>query len=358
MLDEAGHVWVFANAHGTQRPAYVYRSRNPYSVEDFELVWKTNFSYAQPWHIAGQGILALHTRYVEGRRFLHWMTSPDGRRWAEPHRLAAVARGHYQVSWRWRSKVGTAFNYHPEDPRTEDDVGRTNLYYLETEDMGRTWRTADGRPVRTPVTAARNEALVREYEGERLLAYMKDLNYDADGRPVMLHLTSRCGASGPQGDPRTWTTARWTGRGWEFSPITTSDNNFDTGCLHIDPDGTWRVIGPTEPGPQPWNCGGEVAVWTSRDQGGTWLKTRMVTSDSPYNHSYVRRPVNAHPDFYALWADGDARSPSKSHLYFCNACGDRLVELPHDMVSETFGVAPRDNRLPREPNKPDARDGL
>ncbi len=36
------------------------------------------------------------------------------------------------------------------------------------------------------------------------------------------------------------------------------------GCLLED---DWRIIGPTETGPQPFNPGGEIAMWTSRDQG-------------------------------------------------------------------------------------------
>jgi len=345
MLDSAGHVWVFASAHGTARPAYVFRSREPYSVEAFELVWETNFSYAQPWFVRDRGFLLLHTRYVNGRRFLYWMTSPDGKQWADPQRLAAVARGHYQISWRWRGRVGTAFNYHPEHPRPGDDVGRTNLYYLETDDMGQSWRRADGTVVTTPLVDPGNAARVHDFEAERLLVYLKDLNYDANGRPVILFLTSRGGAAGPRNEPRVWTTARWTGDQWEFRPVTTSDNNFDTGCLHIDGDGTWRIIGPTEPGPQPYNVGGEVAVWTSHDQGTTWCRTRRVTSGSPYNHSYVRRPVDAHPEFQAFWADGHGREVSQSRLYFCDATGERVFRLPTEMAGDTARPGPQSTVL-------------
>ena len=55
--------------------------------------------------------------------------------------------------------------------------------------------------------------------------------------------------------------------------------------------------------------------------------------ESPLNHSYVRRPVNARDDFYALWADGNARSPSQSKLYFCNKKGEVFL-LPPRMEQE------------------------
>lgn len=79
--------------------------------------------------------------------------------------------------------------------------------------------------------------------------------------------------------------------------------------LYIEPDGLWRVIAPTEPGPQPWTTGGEMVLWTSRDQGATWIKVKQLTRNSRFNHTYAHRPVNAHPDFYAFWADGNPFNP-------------------------------------------------
>ena len=334
MLDDDGHVWVFASAHGTARPAYIFKGREPYSVESFELVEETNFSYPQPWYVEGEGFLFLHTRYEEGCRHLYWTTSRDGVEWSAPRLLSRVALGHYQVSWADGSEVGTAFNYHPEG-RLPNDMRRTNLYYLESDDFGRTWKNAGGEPIEPPLEMVMNEALVREYECEDLRVYMKDLNFDAHGRPVVLYLTSRGAHAGPQNDPRTWTTARWTGSEWEIRSAVVSDNNYDTGCLHIEPYGTWRIIGPTETGPQPYNTGGEVAVWTSVDQGRTWSRECLVTKNSPFNHGYVRRPVNAHPEFYAFWADGHAREVSESRLYFCDKSGEKLFRLPPDMRGQT-----------------------
>lgn len=334
MLDDAGWVWIFPAAHGTVRPAYIFRSRQPYDIDSFELVQETNFSYPQPWYIRDEGFLFLHTRYLQSHRYLYWMTSRDGIRWSEPKPLAVIALGHYQISWRCGKKVGTAFNYHPEQ-HPPGDMRRTNLYYLETDDFGKTWKNAQGKAVALPLDAVSNAALAHDYESENLRVYMKDLAFDGDGNPVILYLTSLGAATGPENDPRTWTTARWTGEQWDIRSAMVSDNNYDSGCLHIESDGTWRIIGPTETGPQPYNTGGEMAVWTSADRGSSWIKERMVTGNSPYNHTYARRPVHAHPDFYALWADGHAREVSESRLYFCNAAGDRVYRLPSIMTEET-----------------------
>ncbi len=77
-----------------------------------------------------------------------------------------------------------------------------------------------------------------------------------------------------------------------------------------------------------------MAMWTSTDKGGTWRKVKQLTTRSKHNHTYARRPVNAHPDFYALWADGHARKPSASTLYFCDKKGT-VYALPRKMTGET-----------------------
>jgi hypothetical protein len=338
MLDDAGHVWIFSPSHGTERPSYVHRSKLPYSIDEFELIQETNFSYTQPWHLPDKGFLFLHTRYAAGKPFgssaarcLFWMNSPDGQNWTKPKMLAGIEMGDYQVSWRHGSRLATAFDYHPAPIGLN---ARANIYYLETRDQGDTWQTVDGQTVETPLLNAVNPALVYDSRAEKLLVYLKDLNFDSAGHPVILFLTSRGFESGPANAPRQWKTARWTGSHWVVRPVTESFNNYDHGSLYIEKDGTWRVIGPTQKGPQPYNPGGEMAMWISRDAGESWRMAKQLTHGSPRNHSYARRPVNAHPDFYCIWADGHGRQPSESHLYFTNQAGDHVWRLPPQMTSE------------------------
>jgi hypothetical protein len=82
-----------------------------------------------------------------------------------------------------------------------------------------------------------------------------------------------------------------------------------------------------------------LVVWTSSDQGGTWQKEKQLTAGSELNQSYARRPVNAHPDFYALWADGNARKPSQSHIYFCDSKWN-VFQLPPKMKGGTARPTP------------------
>lgn len=326
-IDDKGHLWVFSSSHGTARPSYIHRSLRPYDIDRFELILKTNFSYTQPWFLPGEGFCFLHTLYSQGRG-LFWMTSPDCKTWSKPNALAKIAQGDYQVSWRHGKRLGTAFDYHPPKGGLN---ARTNLYYLQTDDAAKTWTTVTGKKVELPLNKVDNSALVRDYEKEKKLVYLKDLAFDDAGHPVILYLTSNGYRSGPTDGPRQWYTARWTGKEWDYRPFTTSDHNYDHGSLTIDADGVWRIIAPTDPGPQAYGTGGEMVLWRSADQGATWRKVKQLTRDSKHNHTYARKPVDAHPDFYALWADGNAFAPSASDLYFTNRDGDRVWRLPAKM---------------------------
>ena len=345
-VDGNGYIWIFSTSHGRSRPSWIHRSTKPYDIDEFEMVPAvqtlgdketriTNFSYMQVWHRTGSGFSAFYTRYGDpAQRTIGYMNSADGIRWNRWQRIAAIGEGHYQVSGAGRSKTGTMFNYHP---RKKGLNWRTNLYYAETIDDGRTWQTIDSHILSLPLTDVQNPALVRDYETAGLNVYLKDLRYDEQDHPVLLYLTSKGYQSGPNNAPRTWTVARWNGEQWVYSAITTSDNNYDMGELWMLSDNDWRIIGPTTIGPQAFNPGGEIDMWTSRDHGVTWTLARHVTRNSSKNHTYVRRVLNAHPDFIALWADGHGRQPSSSTLYFSDIEGNAF-RLPFVMNSET--VAP------------------
>ena len=69
-----------------------------------------------------------------------------------------------------------------------------------------------------PLNRVDNSALVHDYRSKSLNVYLKDIRYDDHDRPVILYLTSKGYQSGPANDPRTWTTARWTGSAVGHSP--------------------------------------------------------------------------------------------------------------------------------------------
>ena len=341
-LDNDGHVWIFSTSHGRTRPSYIHRSVHTFDIDSFERIQALqvldndtvafdNFSYFQPWHMGTDGFIVFATKYsFPVDRTPCFLTSRDGIYWSDWQRIAAFGLGHYQVSASDGMKAGIMLNFHPEvEGKIHGLNFRTNLYYLETYDFGRSWQTAGGKKLNLPLKEIDNPALVHDYRSDSLLVYLKDLQFDRDGNPVLLYITSRGYVSGPENDLRTWTLACWSETGWGISEICTSDNNYDAGELMLYPD-RWMLIAPTEPGSQPYNTGGEIAIWESHDRGNHWRKTEQVTSGSEFNHTYVRRVVNAHPDFLALWADGHGRQPSVSRLYFINQ-DKKVWRLPSSM---------------------------
>ncbi len=341
-VDNQGYVWIFSTSHGRSRPSFVHRSTEPYSIDPFERVDATylekgnatpldNFSYMQVWPAREGGFTSFFTRYDDPvSRTLVFMKSADGKSWSEWQRLAAIGEGHYQVSTARGQQAASAFNYHPQGKGLNY---RTNLYYLETSDGGQTWHNVQGQQLTLPVTEVDSPALVHDFASEKKNVYMKDIQFDDEGNPVILVVTSKGFESGPDNGPRTWLVVQWTGDQWKLSPITTSDNNYDMGSLYLEAE-QWRLIAPTETGPQAYNPGGEICMWTSQDRGQTWHLQRRMTQNSERNHTYVRRPLNAHPDFYAFWADGHGRQPSESRLYFSNQQGD-VFQLPISMTGKS-----------------------
>ena len=145
-VDKEGYIWIFSTSHGTSRPSFIHKSTEPYSIDEFERIHPTklensrqvpmtNFSYMQAWHIPDTGFINFFTRYkYPVDRTICFMTGREGTSWSEWKRLAAIGRGHYQISAVSGGKAGSAFNYHPVPKGLN---WRTNLYYIETTDFGK-----------------------------------------------------------------------------------------------------------------------------------------------------------------------------------------------------------------------------
>ena len=337
-VDKEGYIWIFSTSHGTGRPSFIHRSKQPYDISVFERIAATklvdgkkvpmdNFSYLQLYYSSEDGFTGLFTHYEKkGGRVIGWMTSKDGVDWSEWKDLSLLDQGQYQTSGNQGARIGTAFNYHPARKVRGGLDFRTNLYYLQTNDFGKTWQTVDGKPIELPLTEVANDALVHDYDNKERNVYICDVNFDKKGRPIILYLTSGGPMPGPEDGPREWHTARWTGKKWDIRKVTDSDNAYDMGSLYIE-NRKWTIIAPTEKGPQEYNTGGEMVLWQSTNQGKRWKKVRQLTSQSEFNHTYARRPVNVRPDFYAFWADGNGREKSESRLYFSDRDGN-VFQLP------------------------------
>jgi len=325
-LDAQGHVWIFISGRGTSRPGFIYRSRQPYSVAGFDFIKQDETTYPQPWWMPDGGFFFLFTKYTNGRE-LYWQTSSNDIAWSTHQKLAGIG-GHYQVSNTRGEKIGTFFNRHPGGNVDK----RTDLYYMQTTNRGGNWTTVNGTPLTVPLTTTNNPARVIDYASQGKLMYTCDLNFDTNGNPILLHIVSNGHEPGPQNEPRTWTITRWNGSQWITSTVCQSDHNYDMGSLYIQP-GRWLIIGPTQNGPQLWQTGGEMALWSSVNEGQTWTMLRQITTNSVYNHTYARRPLNAADPFFAFWADGDPTQVTPSRIYFGDSTGTNVWQLPYDMTA-------------------------
>lgn len=332
-IDGEGHLWVFVSGRGRKRPGILYRSETPYDINTMKHIENREFTYPQPWWVPNQGFVMFFTKYTKGRELYCSLSDSEGLQWSKERKLAAMG-GHYQVSHARGAHLITAFNMHPGGNVDR----RTNLYFMQSKDGGKSWTDIRGESLQLPLTKPKGPALVRNFQSEKRLVYMKDINFDAAGKPVILCVTSASHEPGPQGDPRIWTIAHWNGGEWKFHEITRSTHNYDMGSLYLGAD-EWKVIGPTEAGPQPHGTGGEIAVWVSKDEGKTWKKDKQLTKGSTSNHGYVRRPHHAHPDFYGFWADGNPDQLSESRLYFTNRDG-KVSVLPYTMNSDSMRPTP------------------
>lgn len=327
-IDPKGYLWLFSPSHGewTTR-SFIHRSCRPYEISQWETIADGPlFAYPQSWIRAVDGWCMIHVLYEENRRGLFVKHSVDGRTWSNSRELANMGVGHYAVSWAdpATGKIAVAFDYHPEQGGLE---ARTNLYYMESLDWGHSWQTIDGKNLILPQTDPHGLPLVIDLQAKGRLNYLRDIRLDGNGYPAIVFVSSQGWEPGPHSGPHQWNCVRWNGCDWDIHSAMRCDNNYDHGELDMGSDGRWSIMAPTEPGPQSGNPGGEIALWVSIDKGATWTKEKDITSASKYNHTFVRRPVNAHPDFAAFWADGDPRNPSESSLWFCNATGQNVQKI-------------------------------
>jgi len=331
MIDKEGYLRVFVSGRAQKRKGIKLKSKKPFQIDEFELLSEEEFTYPQIWNTK-QGFFHFFTKYT-GTRELYFETSEDGRTWTSDQKLSGIKEkpeeksGHYQLSNHFKDGeiIGTFFNRH----RNGHPDTRTDLYYLQTRDFGKTWESVSGEKMTLPLTEVENKSRVINYLSLGKNVYMKDMQYDEDGYPIILCITSGGHEPGPTNEPYVWRVIRWDGKQWQNHIVTASDHNYDMGSLFLEGD-IWKVVGPTEKGPQDFATGGEVAIWESEDKGQKWTKKIDVTSKSELNHFYVRRPLNAKAPFSYFWASGHAHELSISELYFGNFDGE-VWKLPYDM---------------------------
>ncbi len=326
-IDSEGNIWVFVSGRGRTRPGLIFKSALPWSIDSFDLVLEDEILFPQPVWLNDSCFFLLHSKHLKGRE-LFWTSGTDGKTWSESRKIAGMG-GHFQTAGAFGNTVFTVFSYYPEGNIDK----RTNLYLLKTENFGETWKSIDGKVITTPLTEVVNDALIKDYSGEKKLVYINDLNFDSEGNPVVLAIISSGYMPGNSGEPRDLVVIRWSDNKWLFSEVSLVDHNFDTGIIYVSKD-EWRIIAPTGAGVQKDVTGGEMELWVSKNEGADWEKSSGLTRNSLYNNSYPRRPMNNGKEFFAYWVDGDAENISQSMLYFTNEKCKKVWVLPYNMKKD------------------------
>ena len=352
-VDADGYIWVFAHSHGTTiGSGNIYRSANPGDISSFQNVALPDGLFSHPGNVTlsyGNSIYDQTNGFVEvynvysNDRAVHVATGDlnaagDDINWDQTSvndtALFDMGQGHYAIARTNGSKIGILANYHEGHLNN-----RTNLYYVESNDWGQTWQLPDGTPITAPITSASDASRIHDYLSEDQLVYIKSMDFDAAGNPVVMYLTVSDATggghnAGPQPGGRTVHTAYWDGAQWLINDMLTTNSNYDHGELWIDAAGNWNVLGAFLDGPQVWGTGGQIGLWQSDDQGATWDFIRQLSFDENYNSTYPRLVTDADDEFFALWADGDAYDPSDSRLYFMNAEGTMVYRMPTTITGD------------------------
>lgn len=214
-IDSDGHILIYVSAKGTKEIGAIYRSIEPESISEFELIENTWMTYSQPWETDG-GQVILHTIYdqYEGKKQRQLYVRNN----TAIYQL--VKGGHYQISTYDGSRIHTVYNYHPGGNVDK----RTNLYYMYSDD-GFIWKNKDDEVLELPLEP--DSDLTRIYQSDGFI-YLKDIGMKLN-KPMILFTES------DSFDPTTGTRNLYL-----MSPdeeplwINETGHNYNTGYYHYD----------------------------------------------------------------------------------------------------------------------------
>ncbi|MBQ4811790.1 BNR-4 repeat-containing protein [Pseudoalteromonas luteoviolacea] len=276
-IDDKGYVYVLIAGRGQSRGAFLYKSTTPGSIDAFSDITPDNYDYtsfdsrfgragiAYPklfWVDSDGGYFRLiYTVYCStpdcGKRNVFTAKlNVDGSK-ARLEEVVRVAgfKGHYSIANAKGNDIVMAFNVHLNNSVDH----RTNLYYMHSNDGGKTWKNAHNQSVVLPMltSASLDQVAVREYYhngqtiGRRI--YVKDINFSGTGnskKPMILYV----GVVGNNGYIPSTTAdhylakAFYDGSNWSQARISNDvDNNYSSGALISDGSNSYDVYFPGTP---------------------------------------------------------------------------------------------------------------
>lgn len=206
-------------------------------------------------------------------------------------------RPYLKVASNGRDRIALAFtDGHPRNVQT-------SIYYAEYR-HGELWTASGkslGRPGARPIHPSHAE-IVYDAKSSGVRAWVHDVSYDAQGRPVIVFATF------PSKDNHEYWYARWTGNHWDRHQIvgagpsiSDAEHQYSAGIVldHKDPSIVYlsRKIGSTR----------QVERWTTPDGGSSWQHQALTqgTGVDSIRPVVVREAANATgPSSDVAWLSG------------------------------------------------------
>ncbi|MDD4870053.1 MAG: BNR-4 repeat-containing protein [Kiritimatiellae bacterium] len=326
LVDEQGYLYVFYGAHG--HPTHVVKSVEPYRIDQWRKMVDIDdpkTSYPQPWQLRGGELFVSFRLPPQGWCFRR---STDGAQSWEPAKVLIQFAGHaiyaitvaengsyprkVHITW---SRLGGGT---PGEIATKHLWARRyNVYYAYSDDTGVTWKRSDGTPYKLPIDEEHAEKL---YDSGEHGVWLKDIQLDPQGRPLILFIDSECKTFTGK-----WKVARQQTGCWQIADFAQSDHMYDDGALVIRGEKDYGIYAPTGVS-QPHEDGGEIEEWQSTDGGATWARIRALTIKSQFSHNNVKAVLGGAPEFRVFWSYGDSVSPPRNRAVDMFCFGESLTQ--------------------------------
>jgi hypothetical protein len=262
------------------------------------------FTYPNPVLLSAE-----HNRLYLFWRGADWSedyaTRTVGGRWSQAHELIRVLgqRPYAKVDSNGRDKIALAWtDGHPRDVLS-------SVYYA-TYRMGSLW-TAGGRWIgridRGPIGLGRSD-LVYNARGTRVPAWVWDVAFGPNGRPVIVYATF------PSSQHHEYWYADWTGTRWVSHLLTSGGGTISPGGIEYEYSGGIE-LDHSDPSvvylSRQAGGGFEIERWTTNDRGLRWSHSTVVSAGGTDNVRPVVPRAWDHGPMRLLWLRGNYGSYSR-----------------------------------------------
>lgn len=347
LIDDAGFIWLYASGRGREcakkkiRCGEIYRSARPANIQRFFKVEShRDFAYAQPW-LTDAGKVLLYTRYSDRGHRQIWVRKTDRQDYL------LVTGGHYFVSVAEGNNLHVAYSslLQKEGGRQWDADLRTNLYYIFSNDAGKTWQTSGCRTM--PINCDTFSGLVEggstkpnttirsDQPSARILktlgqakTYIQDIRL-SDAQEVLILFTQSKDHQPVQAE-RALKMSRLGDHAWHFRqvdnlPSLVTTHNYSNGFIAANGDVVFPISN-ANPSLSKNFSGGELVRFKYDNATQFYDRySRVFHNDYRHNNNIkdvYNKTEESAKDFSFFWGDSPVYSgidySGKSYLFFAN----------------------------------------